>query len=115
MTPPNGQRGEDSDWLDALLRGQQDGYIEDAGFTQRVVDALPQPFAPSRLRSVILLAATALACLTSLLVLPGGEYLARMLLAVFSEPNRAGPALLLTTAVLLVMIVWGAAAAARAD
>ncbi len=49
------------DWLDARLRDEQP-YIDDAGFTARVVHQLPvRRRAPRFLRSAILLAATLIA------------------------------------------------------
>jgi hypothetical protein len=50
-----------ADWLDAKLRDEMP-YIDDAGFTARVVQQLPQRrHAPRSLRAVILLAMTFLA------------------------------------------------------
>ena len=53
MNPP-----ENDDALDRLLR-EQDTYVEDNGFTARVLNALPRR-RYENLRTVILLAATAL-------------------------------------------------------
>lgn len=61
--------------LEQLLAAR-DAYIEDAGFTRRVLQALPPPRAASgRTRSLILLCATALAGLVALWLLPGGQVL----------------------------------------
>jgi len=48
-----------NDPLDALLRDQND-YIEDNGFTARVMGALPQRRRGGSLRSAVLLCATAI-------------------------------------------------------
>ena len=48
-----------NDPLDALLREQND-YIEDNGFTARVIAALPQRRRRGSLRSAVLLCATAI-------------------------------------------------------
>ena len=49
------------DWLDARLRDEA-GYIDDAGFTSRVMKQLPPPRQSKWSRSVILFAATLIAC-----------------------------------------------------
>jgi hypothetical protein len=54
MNPP-----ETTDPLDALLR-EQDTYIEDAGFTARVITTLPRSRRRSWLRPALLLGATAI-------------------------------------------------------
>jgi hypothetical protein len=54
MNPP-----ETNDPLDALLR-EQNPHIDDAGFTARVVSALPRSRARVRLRPVLLLGAAAI-------------------------------------------------------
>jgi hypothetical protein len=55
MNPPE---NHDDDPLDRLLR-EQESYVEDNGFTARVLDALPHRRS-LRLRTVLLLCATAM-------------------------------------------------------
>jgi hypothetical protein len=69
MNPPT-----NPDWLDEALR-ETPRYIDDAGFTARVVAALPP--ARSKLawkRHAILGAVTAVALAVGLVVLPGGRF-----------------------------------------
>jgi hypothetical protein len=54
MNPP-----DTNDPLDALLR-EQNTYIDDNGFSARVIAALPQRRSPVRWRSALLLSATAI-------------------------------------------------------
>jgi hypothetical protein len=65
MNPP-----ETNDPLDALLR-ENDAYVEDHGFTARVLTALPPRGQRSRLRPVILLGATLIGFLLMAWWLPG--------------------------------------------
>jgi hypothetical protein len=65
MNPP-----ETNDPLDALLR-EQDKYIEDNGFTARVMTALPRR-RHARLRPVLLLGAVAIGSVLAVLWLPWG-------------------------------------------
>ena len=66
MNPP-----ETNDPLDALLR-EQDKYIEDNGFTARVVAALPRR-RRAWLRPVLLLGAVAIGSVLAVLWLPWGN------------------------------------------
>jgi hypothetical protein len=67
MNPP-----ETNDPLDALLR-EQDKYIEDNGFTARVVAALPRRSRRAWLRPAILLGATAIGSVLAVWWLPWGN------------------------------------------
>ena len=64
MNPP-----DTNDPLDALLR-EQNNYIEDNGFTARVVDALPAPKHRAWLRPTLLLSATAIGYVLAIFWLP---------------------------------------------
>jgi hypothetical protein len=62
------------DWLDLRLR-EQAGYIDDDGFTARVVQQLPQRGQSRSLRGVILLGVTLLGCILAYLVSGRGTFL----------------------------------------
>jgi hypothetical protein len=64
MNPP-----ETNDPLDALLR-EQNPYVEDNGFTKRVISALPRRRPQSWLRPVLLLGATVIGSVLAVLWLP---------------------------------------------
>jgi len=66
MNPP-----ETNDPLDAWLR-EQDKYIEDDGFTARVVAALPRR-RRARVRPILLLGAVAIGSVLAVLWLPWGN------------------------------------------
>jgi hypothetical protein len=63
------------DWLDAKLREEMP-YIDDDGFTSRVVQQLPTPARSRRSRTFILLGFTMIATLVAYLVSGGGMFLA---------------------------------------
>jgi hypothetical protein len=63
------------DWLDARLRDEA-CYIDDDGFTARVVQQLPARRQSRSSRSVILLGITLLACALAYLLSGRGEFLA---------------------------------------
>lgn len=65
MKPPEG-----NDPLDALLR-EQEPYIEDGGFTARVMTALPRRMRHFALRMVLLLGFAALGSVLAIRFLPG--------------------------------------------
>ncbi|MGA2800971.1 MAG: hypothetical protein ABSE97_01150 [Verrucomicrobiota bacterium] len=67
MNPP-----ETNDPLDALLR-EQDKYIEDNGFTARVIATLPRRRRRAWLRPAILLGATAIGSVLAVWWLPWGN------------------------------------------
>jgi hypothetical protein len=77
------ERSRDDEWIQELLK-QSEAEIEDAGFTRRVVEALPARPATGRLRSLILLGATCLACLLALFVLPAGDFITEALQEAFA-------------------------------
>lgn len=64
------------DWLDAKLRDEMP-YIDDAGFTARVVHQLPTRRRTSRsVRSAIIIGLTLIACVMVYFLTGGGETLA---------------------------------------
>lgn len=64
----------DEDGLKAMF-STTDDYIEDNGFTNRVLARLPPQRAKGAARAAVILGFTVLACLVSLFVLPGGAAL----------------------------------------
>ena len=63
------------DWLDAKLR-EEAPYLDDAGFTSRVLHQLPARRQSSSLRAFILLGVTLLACVAAYFLSGGGALLA---------------------------------------
>jgi hypothetical protein len=62
------------DWLDRRLREEMP-YIDDAGFTARVVQKLPAPVSRRSWRAVILISITLLASVVTYLASDGGRFL----------------------------------------
>lgn len=72
MNAPRSQ--PDADWLDSLLREDAQTYVDDTGFTGRVLQALPAPNPMrKRLRRWVPAAATAAGAVLALCVLPGAD------------------------------------------
>jgi hypothetical protein len=67
---------EREDWLDRALE-YSEAPLDDAGFTERVLRALPPPRRTSRLRVPILFGSTALAAGIAFFGAGGGEFLLR--------------------------------------
>ena len=63
------------DWLDARLRDEAP-YIDDAGFTARVMQQLPAPARSRSSRNVILFGMTIIASLLAYLLSGGGTFFA---------------------------------------
>jgi len=63
------------DWLDTRLR-EDAAYIDDNGFTARVVQKLPARRIGQSLRATILIGLTVVACLIAYLVSGGGWFIA---------------------------------------
>jgi len=63
------------DWLDARLRDEAP-YLDDAGFTARVVQQLPARRQSSSVRAFILFGVTLLACVIAYFVSGGGSVFA---------------------------------------
>ncbi len=64
----------EEDWLDRRLREEMP-YIDDAGFTARVVQKLPAPRSHHSLRALILVSITLLASVVTYLASDGGRFL----------------------------------------
>ncbi len=64
-----------NDWLDARLRDEA-VYIDDGGFTARVVQQLPAARQSRSGRAVILLGVTLIACIVAYLISGRGTFLA---------------------------------------
>jgi hypothetical protein len=62
------------DWLEETLR-HEPPYINDDGFTARVVATLPKRRNRVWLRGAILVGMAALGCVIALLVLPGAQFI----------------------------------------
>ena len=101
-------------WLDDLLVAdgatQRAGYIDDAGFTARVVEALPRPVAPPAWRRPVVAALWGTAAIALVLAMPS------LFIDLLREAHRllsaqpfslAGVGIALAT---LVVLTWGAAA-----
>ena len=101
------------DWLDGVLREQPD-YIADAGFTARVLAALPESRRRRYLsRSVVLLAATIVSCIAGL-ILPGvASYVLTSLTDIFTlksfSPDK------LAVLVPIGLLYWAGISAAAAE
>jgi len=65
----------EEDWLDAKLR-EEAPYLDDEGFTNRVLQQLPTPSRSRSSRNVILLGITIIASLLAYLVSGRGTFLA---------------------------------------
>ena len=66
---------QQDDWLDARVRDEA-VYIDDGGFTARVVQKLPARPVRHVLRAVILLGLTVAACVAAYLISGGGWFIA---------------------------------------
>jgi len=75
------------DWLDAKLRDEAP-YIDDAGFTARVVQQLPARRQSSSMRAFILLGVTLLACVITYLISGRGIFLANAAEFMVAMPFR---------------------------
>jgi hypothetical protein len=62
------------DWLDRRLREEMP-YLDDAGFTARVVQKLPAPRSQHSFRAAILISITLLASVVTYLASDGGRFL----------------------------------------
>jgi hypothetical protein len=99
MNPP-----ETNDPLDALLR-EQDKYIEDNGFTARVVAALPRR-RRAWLRPVLLLGAVAIGSVLAVCWLPWGNLPALDSSALLSLDSQVLMPWMLVLSV-MASLVWG--------
>jgi|KBSSwiStaDraftv2_1062776.scaffolds.fasta_scaffold3138507_2 hypothetical protein len=95
----------------------ENSYIEDGGFTARVLGALPPARNAGRLRATVLLVATAVACIVFLILGRGGESLLATLTPLTDVVRGVpvNPAGAITAGALVVMLVWICAATATAE
>lgn len=113
----------DDDWLEDLLR-RPAPYIEDLGFSARVVSALPAP--TSRVRRLLLLSFSLAAALLVLVLPPlraslvaASDVVSQLALAAIDPKAAAavsamGIQALVGAGVLVVISLWGAVGLARA-
>ena len=104
---------ETSDPLEKLLQ-EQNAYVEDAGFTARVISSLPRPARRSWVRALGLLGVTLAGLVLSIYWMPWGELpsLDRPLLALL-DAKVLSPWLVVVT--ILASLVWGMVAASQLD
>jgi len=104
---------ETSDPLEELLR-EQNAYVEDAGFTARVISSLPRPARRSWVRPLVLLGVTLAGLVLSIYWMPWGELpsLDRPLLALL-DAKVLSPWLVVVT--ILVSLVWGMVTASQLE
>jgi len=108
MNPP-----ETNDPLDALLRDQNQ-YIEDNGFTARVISALPQRRSRFWLRPLLLLGTTMMGSVLAVLWLPWKNLPALDLESILSlNSQMLLPWVLVFT--VLASLIWGIIAAVQLE
>jgi hypothetical protein len=95
-------------WLDRQLR-EAAPYIDDEGFTARVLQRLPPHRSPSSLRGVILLGMTVLASVIAYVLSDGGRFISEMFMRLAALPTLW--VLLLALASGLLVTAIGVAAA----
>ena len=110
MNPP-----EKNDPVDALLR-EQNPYVDDAGFTARVVKSLPRR-RRAWLRPVVLLGAIVIASVLAIRWLPWGNLPALDLSSLKSLFTAGSPTLLPLVTVLVVgaSLVWSVVSALQRE
>ncbi|HMG04934.1 MAG TPA: hypothetical protein VK581_05700 [Chthoniobacterales bacterium] len=96
------------DWLDARLR-EEAAYVDDAGFTARVVQKLPARPVRHSLRAVILLGVTLVASAIAYLLSGGGWFIAEGVTRLSLLPL---PMIWLGAATATVLVMAGGLAAA---
>ena len=77
------------DWLDARLRDDA-AYIDDAGFTSRVVHKLPARSVRRSYRAAILLAVTIVASVAAYLLSDGSWFIAERVTTLAMMPGQIG-------------------------
>ena len=95
------------DWLDARLRDEA-SYIDDGGFTARVVQKLPTRPVRHGLRAVILLGVTLVASVIAYLLSDGGWFIAEEVTRFARLPL---PVIWLSAAVVTGLVMAGGLAA----
>jgi hypothetical protein len=103
------------DWLDARLRDEA-VYIDDGGFSARVVRRLPAPLPRRSFRALILFGVTLLASLVTYVVSDGGKFIGAGIDRFAGLPLLWILALTIACSVVLTSIATAAAVArARED
>jgi hypothetical protein len=97
-----------NDWLEDALK-HDNRYINDAGFTARVVAALPAKRKRAWLRPVILSAATAAGLALAFAFMPVGDYLAASFVQLIRA--RSFAAIPVFPVVLIALFFWASFAA----
>ena len=96
------------DWLEARLR-QEMPYIDDEGFTARVVQKLPAPASRRSFRETILICVTLLASIVTYLVSDGGRFLVIAIYRLAAMPLLFVGLVALCCALLATAVAAGAA------
>ena len=104
---------KDDQWLDEIWQ-ESDVYIEDDGFTARVMEQLPPPRQTFRWRRLILVASALLAAVVGLVIVPGGAFLNDVLYQVASYRPDSAPLPIVPMAVIVLLVGGGVAAVAAA-
>lgn len=109
MLPPD----QTADWLDQLLLVDEPAYLDDHGFSARVIAALPQAQTASRawLRPAILLGMTLLASVVAFLLLPVGPSLTYFF--TFIAHLQSAPAIVFASMIVCVIGVGAGLLIAR--
>jgi hypothetical protein len=95
---------DNKDWLDEVLR-EEPPYLDDAGFSARVVAAMPRRRKYRWLRTAILAGMSALAVVVGLFVLHGADFVAKGAEALLKAHSLA--TLPVGPLVLLVLLLGG--------
>jgi hypothetical protein len=98
---------QDRDWLDSLLQRAED-EIEDAGFSSRVLQALPPQPGDERFRYLVLMAFAAAASVLCFFLLPAGNFVWESVRQVFNPNAWITASVSIGSMVMVAMIVWGA-------
>lgn len=101
----------EDDWLDARLR-EESPYLDDAGFTSKVMQQLPARRQSRSSRTAILLSATILASIVAYVISGGGAFLADTAAFLVAMPLPTVCAVA-GSAALIVMVAGAAAAFSR--
>ena len=101
------------DWLDAVLR-RVEGDIPDAGFCDRVMQALPPKPDGERFRFVVVTTFAAVASLVCFFLLPAGDFVWESVCQVFSPDAWITASVSIGSLVIVAMIIWGSYSLATA-
>jgi hypothetical protein len=96
------------DWLDRRLREEMP-YIDDAGFTARVVQKLPAPGSRRSFRGTILICVTLLASIVTYLASDGGRFLVNAVYRLAAMPLLFVGLVAICCALLATAVAAGAA------